>query len=274
MDKLGVKIFCAAALLFSSISSYAEEYQYAVYASFSENDSNTMSSAGGFAYYFEPVDDSLGPWSIAPWLNKSSSIDLQYDHTKFPSSNKQDDGYGPDVSLRWVYDIDVYVQLIKGRWQTNFKPQHNINVTKSDAEEVIVGYFYDNLNFIELGDYDWADNKGETANNWFARTGYVHQLESGNYVNFIAGYYNLDNDDDEYDGKTYALLADYHPQKDLNLRAYFQHKDYDGVDDLSSVAIGARYFFNHSYNVGIDIAREKKGNNRYNMQRIYIGKRF
>ncbi|HCH25308.1 MAG TPA: hypothetical protein DE179_13535 [Oceanospirillaceae bacterium] len=259
------------ALSLSVTTSHAEEYQYAAYLGLADNNSYSATANAVFAYYFKPVNQTLGPKTLAPLLNKSSSIRLDYDYTNLPAGDSRNNILSPSAELTWVFENNLYIEAFTMSESINYK---NDDSTVATGNGLTAGYFLNDDSYIELGNYRETDNKDESFDNLYMTAGHLYRLEDESYIAVRATINDFINDDDGYNGNSYTLNTSYFPNHDFGIYGEITAVDFSSADDRTYAKVGANYFFDNSINVGIATRIQKEGDEWYNYQHIYLGKRF
>ncbi len=257
-----------------SLSAQAEEYQYDAFIGLTDNNSYSAAFSSGLSYYFDPVDDTLGPKQLAPWLNKASRIAINYVHVEFPDSDSRDNLSGPTLDFKWFFDNDVFVSLDTTSEWINFKPNQNIKVTDISGSGALLGYVIDPYGYIGVGSYQESDNKDSTFDNIYIQAGLLQHLDNGEMLSWRATLNNFKNDDVAYNGNSVSLSSTYHPTHDFNLGARLHLTDFNTADNRYIAELNSSYFFNSSTSVGMEMRIQKEGQEWYNKQHIYLSKRF
>jgi len=264
----------AFTLSISASPSFAQEYQYSTYIGLTDNNAYSATASGRFSYYFEPVDENLGPKELAPLLNKSSSVSLGYELTNFPMGDTRDQTLGPNLGFDWVFDNDIYVELYTASESTKYKASANTSTWKTKGNGVTVGYYLTDHHYLELGNFRETDNKNETFDSLYVSAGHLKQLQDDSYIGLRVTIENFINDDQEYNGNSYALTGSIFPNHKLSIYGTLTFVDFVDADDRKFAKLGARYFFDNSINAGLSVQMQKEGNSWDNRQYVHIGKRF
>lgn len=269
-----IALFCAGLLALPS--AHAETYQYDINTSIIDYNAYSFSVTNDFTYYFQPVDDSLGPRNLAPFLNKSSRVSFGYDYTHFPGSSNEDrdEIYNPSLSLVWAFDNDVVIGGGTSVDWTNYTASSGLTTRNYYSNHLRFGYFVNDNTYLETRYYNEYDNKGEYFQEVNIGAFHVMQLDNGQHLSLRGFYAGFNNDDDEYDGSQLYMETEYFPTTNVSVYAGINLVKFEEADSRQIVSAGMNYYFTPTFNAGVNVATKKYGSKHYTQQSLHLSKRF
>lgn len=258
-----------------SLSAHADEYQLATYFGLIDNNAYTTTVSAGLTYYFDPVDDSHGPKSLAPLLNKSSGVNLNYKYIpSFPSDDSRDNIINPTLNINWVFDNNMYVAYHQMFEWINYRSNSSIT-TDLHGNKFSAGYFFDNDSYLEISDYAVGDDKQNYYNEVAISGGRLFRLDNDKYVNVSGEFSQSQNENHHYDSKSIKLSGAYFPNNDLEFNGNLELHNYRVGDSENALKLGTRYFFSNTLSASLAMERIKYGDNLgINRQYVSLSKRF
>ena len=259
-----------------SLSAHADEYQFESHLGLIDIDGAYARSLDtGLKYYFEPVDDSLGPKSLAPLLSKSSGVELNYTYTStFVSDANIDNVTSPNFNIKWVFDNSMYVAYHQMFEWINYRSNSSIT-TDLHGNKFSAGYFFDNDSYLEISDYAVGDDKQNYYNEVAISGGRLFRLDNDKYVNVSGEFSQSQNENHHYDSKSIKLSGAYFPNNDLEFNGNLELHNYRVADSENALKLGTRYFFSNTLSASLAMERIKYGDNLgINRQYVSLSKRF
>lgn len=260
-----------------SLSAQANEYQFESHLGLIDIDGAYATSFDtGLKYYFEPVDDSLGPKSLAPLLNKSSGVELNYKYTSTLVSDAYIDNVTtPNFNIKWVFDNNMYVAYHQMFEWINYRSNSSIT-TDLHGNKFSAGYFFDNDSYLEISDYAVGDDKQNYYNKVAISGGRLFRLDNDKYVNVSGEFSQSQDENHDYDSKSIKLSGSYFPNNDLEFNGSFEQINFRVADNQNTMTLGTRYFFSDSYSSALTMERVKDSIDErgYSRQYVTLSKRF
>lgn len=257
-----------------SLSAQADEYQLATYFGLIDNNAYTTTVSAGLTYYFDPVDDSHGPKSLAPLLNKSSGVNLNYKYiASFPSDDSRDNIINPTLNINWVFDNNMYVEYHQMFEWTNYRSSSSITTDKH-GNKFTVGYIFDNESYLEISDYATRDNKQNYYNSVAVSGGHLFRLENDKYIYMSGKFSQFINDDHNYDGESIKLSGSFFLNTDLGIHGSLESVNFRAADSNNIRTLGTRYFFSNTLSASLTMERGNLGDFDYDRHYMSISKRF
>ena len=259
-----------------SLTAAADEYQTEVTLALADNNSYSSSYTGGIKYYFNPVDDSVGPKALAPWLNRSSYVQASTNLTTFPENDDRMKNYNDDLSARVFFDNGIHLGLHAGYSSTDYKARTNRLAFSQDTLGYRLGYASENDSYISVyTSYTESDESNpETFEDVDIDAGKLIPLGDNRYISLEGQMSRFTNDDVEYSGDTVKLGITYYHNHDLGIYITNQTVDFDQADDRIITNLGIDYHFNSQFSTRLNTQIWNEKDDRTNRQTLTFKMRF
>ncbi|MCR9104529.1 MAG: putative porin [Gammaproteobacteria bacterium] len=225
----------------------AEEYSWEAGAGISGSDVEGFDL--GISYFFQPVDDSKGPYREAAFIDRASSV------TVFGSDGEVDNSADTEE-----YGIDVrYITAGSGWIIDAAYARSEASVGGFDAEVdaygLTVGKYIAENTTLEIG-YAYAeDDSGAELDNYGIEIQHLMNWEDSG-LKLGGGYVYSETDDGGNDRDTYFVEATWYPCKNLGIGGGYSLADGE-FGDTDIYSIGAEYFITEHAAVSLSYLSEE-----------------
>lgn len=225
----------------------------------------------GFSYFFTPVKKIGNPWLEAPFLERTSSLDLEAGSLSF----KDTDG---DKSDGAIFDVGgTYSSkshpIILGAYYNYYEIDYDSAVTgtarsESNSYELLLGAYLSEGSAVYFSyrkvdyDVDWNLNDGRTVSSGYKSDVYnvnlkhVHRLEGSRAFGVIFGY-TIDDEEDSYGvatskDKTVYIAPSYYlnSRNNISLTLSSRSSDNDSFEG-KQYGVGFHSFVTNDLSLGV-----------------------
>jgi hypothetical protein len=203
---------------------------------YSDDDYDGWAISG--TYYLQPVDTSLGPLRLAPFLSKASSIGGKYGEIETDRSDIETKFWEVETRLvinqAWVLEAGFGAAEIDTVIATN----------DVDIYRVAAGYYVADTTQLRVA-YDVMDEDTVDADRWSIDIQHVQQLENGMtwsanvLYGLVAGDTRIGRDDD---GSDIEIALSWFFSHNLGVGANLDIRDRDVTGDVDYYQYWASYF--------------------------------
>ena len=259
-----------------SFTAAADEYQTEATLALADNNSYSSSYTGAIKYYFNPVDDAVGPKALAPLLNRSSYLAASTELTSFPEGDDRIENLKDNLSARVFLDNGIHLGVHVGFFSTNYKASTNRLAYHEDTLGYRLGYTSKNDSYISFyTSYTESDNSSpETFEDFDVDVGKLIQLSDNRYISLEGHMSKFTNDDIEYNGDSVRLGISYFHNHDLGIYITNQTVDFDQADDRVITNLGIDYYFNSQFSARLNTQIWNEKDDRTNRQTLTFKMRF
>ena len=239
-------LFAGLALALTG-AAQAEEYSWEVGAGLSGSDVEGIDL--GASYFFQPVDDSKGPYREAAFIDRASSVTVVASDSELDNTVDSED-YG--IGVRYITAGGGWI--IDGRYLRSELSTGPLDV-ELDAYGLTVGKYIAENTTLEIGyAYSEADGGAEVDSYSAEIQHLMNWGDSG--LKLGGGYIYSETDDGGNDLDTYFVDATWYPCKNLGINAGFALADSEN-GDVDVYSVGAEYFITQHAAVSLAYASEE-----------------
>ncbi|RYV02980.1 hypothetical protein SOPP22_06740 [Shewanella sp. OPT22] len=228
---LAVLLGCVS---FSSFATNDKPFQHQVSISAADSVNSDYDSdtfwSASYQYHFSPVSQEKGPYALNNWLAQTSELGATI------ASGGDSRNYGLDgkyvTDSKWFISANYLI--------SDLDAPRNPSI---DRYGVSVGYYLDDWTSISLS-YDRIEfNK------------LLSDPETTGYAINASKYFSFENDRGLFLSGSFSY-------------ADFKHGEYN--DDSTSLSISSDYYFNKSWSIGANYARDNDNDDTYGLQTSYF----
>ncbi len=251
-----ITLVCSASLISGTASAYQFEVRASGFDGSVDGDSSRADLEGfglGLSVYFPGVDDSEGPLAEAAFLQRASSISVDYFEDEDAESDDQTlsviSGRIVDADSGWTAGLTISNLDADSNESVNYRL--TMGKYLFENTEVQIG-----IERVELESELLPDDEDDALNNADVNVRHVYP-SVGLAIALHYGVFEFQGEEEVEDENTYGGELTYYPSNNLGISVFYD--EVEGDEDINSLAIETEYFITNAIAVSVGYAESEAG---------------